>query len=104
MEGLLAYGDTSTSAPRIGVVVEGATHCHVYIPIGSQCRAPGVDVGFMAALDRAVVSAFLVLYLQGDSAAADYAWTGAAALNSLGPWSVAVKAQPLVELKVGRWG
>ena len=85
-------------------MVEGATHCHVYIPIGSQCRAPGVDVGFMAALDRAVVSAFLALYLQGDSAAADYAWTGAAALNSLGPWSVAVKAQPLVELKVGSWG
>lgn len=49
-----------------------------------------------------MVSAFLALYLQGDAAAADYAWTGAAALNAMGPWSVAVKAQPLVELKVGR--
>ena len=82
-------------------MVEGATHCHLYIPIGSECRAPGVDVGSMAALDRAMVSAFLALYLQGDSAAADYAWTGAAAINSLGPWSVAVKSQPLVEFRVG---
>ena len=97
---LLAYGDTSTSAPRIGVVAEGATHCHLYIPIGSECLMPGQDVGHMAALDRAMVSAFLALYVQGDVVAVDYAWPSAAFLNALGPWSVAVKAQPLVELKV----
>lgn len=99
-EDLLTLGDVAKSAPRIGVVVEGATHCHVYIPIGSQCRGPGEDVGHVAALDRAATSAFMALYLQGDAAATDVVWGGAKILNALGPWSVAVKPQPLVEITV----
>ena len=30
------------------MVVEGATHCHMYIPLASQCGGPRVDVGHMA--------------------------------------------------------
>jgi len=56
----------------------------------------------MAALDRHVAGAFTALYLRGDEAAADFVWGGAGALNAQGRWTAAVKAQPLVELQVGR--
>ena len=45
--GLTDYGNAATGAPRLSVVAEGATHCHVYIPVGSECSWPGVDRGYM---------------------------------------------------------
>jgi dienelactone hydrolase len=101
LAGMLVVGNVSTSAPRVAMVAEGGTHCHLYIPRFSQCKLPGEDVGHMAALDRAATSAFLALYLQGDAGAADFTWGGAEAINARGLWSVAVTSVPLVELKVG---
>jgi len=47
--GLVAYRAAATGAPRLSVVAEGATHCHVYIPFGSECALwPGTDRGYMA--------------------------------------------------------
>lgn len=99
-EGLIALGDGASRAPRVGIVAEGATHCHVYIPIGSQCASPGVDLGAMAALDRHVAAAFISAYAANDADAADAVWSGASAMNAIGPWNVAVKTEPMVEMSV----
>ena len=58
LDGLIAFGDKADKAPRVGVVARGATHCHLYIPVGSQCGAvPGADQGGAYALDRHLVTA-----------------------------------------------
>jgi dienelactone hydrolase len=65
LEGLVEIGDTAKNAPRIGVVVESGTHCHLYVPIGSQCDlSPRNDVGGVGAVGRFVSSAFLTAYLE----------------------------------------
>ena len=99
-DGLVALGDGASRAPRVGIVAEGATHCHVYIPFGSQCASPRADLGAVAALDRHVASAFILAYAEGDANAADAVWSGASAMNAIGPWNVAVKTEPMVELSV----
>ena len=99
-EGLVALGDGASRAPRVGIVAEGATHCHVYIPIGSQCASPGADLGAVAALDRHVAAAFISAYAANDADAADAVWSGASAMNAIGPWNVAVKTEPMVEMSV----
>ena len=64
-DGLVALGDGASRAPRLGIVAEGATHCHVYIPFGSQCASPRRTLGAVAALDRHVASAFILAYAEG---------------------------------------
>ena len=101
LDGMVKYGDAAKLAPRVGIVVEAGTHCHVFIPVGSECRGRRVDVGHAYALDRHVATAFLNLFgvLASSSAAravaADAVWGGSAALNALGPWRVAVKARSI---------
>ena len=42
LAGLEWYAAAATGGPVLSVVAEGATHCHVYIPVGSECGLPGV--------------------------------------------------------------
>lgn len=103
LDGLIAFGDKADKAPRVGVVARGATHCHLYIPVGSQCGAvPGADQGGAYALDRHLVTAFLEAYLKGDRDAAKAVWAGAEAINAAGRgrWDVRAKTVPNVEVKV----
>ena len=128
MAGLAALGDALARAPRVGVAVAGATHCHLYIPLGSECDALDAanDAGGLGKLGRFVTSAFLHAYLgfpegntrrsrteetnRGDgamarrrAAAIDKAWGGAEALNraGAGAWNARVLVEPLVELGLG---
>jgi len=64
LEGLVRLGDAASEAPRVGVVVRGASHCHLYVPIGSECDFnPRNDVGGVGAAGRFFANAFLHAYL-----------------------------------------
>ena len=116
LTGLAALGDALKRAPRVGVAVAGATHCHLYIPVGSECDALDAanDAGGIGKLGRFVTSAFLHAYLgfpegfpEGSptqkTAAIDVVWGGADALNraGAGAWNARVVVEPLVELGLG---
>lgn len=111
LDGLAALGDALKRAPRVGVAVAGATHCHLYIPVGSECDALDAanDAGGLGKLGRFVTSAFLHAYLgfpEGrtqKTAAIDVVWGGADALNraGAGAWNARVVVEPLVELGLG---
>ena len=116
LTGLAALGDALARAPRVGVAVAGATHCHLYIPLGSECDALDAanDAGGIGKLGRFVTSAFLHAYLKEGfpegpegrtqkTAAIDVVWGGADALNraGAGAWNARVVVEPLVELGLG---
>ena len=121
LDGLAALGDALKRAPRVGVAVAGATHCHLYIPVGSECDALDAanDAGGLGKLGRFVTSAFLHAYLgfpegsptqktqdtkdRAAAAAIDVVWGGADALNraGAGAWNARVVVEPLVELGLG---
>ena len=113
LTGLIELGDALARAPRVGVAVAGATHCHLYIPVGSECDALDAanDAGGIGKLGRFVTSAFLHAYLgfpeaEGrtqKTAAIDVVWGGADALNraGAGAWNARVVVEPLVELGLG---
>ena len=119
LDGLVELGDAATRAPRVGVAVAGASHCHLYIPVGSECDLydPSNDKGGVGALGRFATSAFLHAYFgfpggfaaettsrhtsaTKASAAIDAAWGGAETLNRFGAgaWNARVLVEPLVEL------
>ena len=116
MDGLVEVGDAATRAPRVGVAVAGASHCHLYVPLGSECdpRDPARDKGGVGALGRFATTAFLHAYFgfPGDSnektttvaaaRAIDASWGGAEALNRFGggAWNARVLVEPLVELSL----
>jgi dienelactone hydrolase len=120
LEGLVELGDAATRAPRVGVAVAGASHCHLYIPVGSECDWYDAfnDQGGIGKLGRFAASAFLHAYMGFPHAAAandkdaaaffsaeqkkaiDVAWGGSEALNFVGAgaWNARVLVEPLVEL------
>jgi dienelactone hydrolase len=120
LEGLVELGDAATNAPRVGVAVAGASHCHLYIPVGSECDWYDAfnDQGGIGKLGRFAASAFLHAYMGFPHAAAandkdaaaflsaeqkkaiDVAWGGSEALNFVGAgaWNARVLVEPLVEL------
>tara|TARA_B110000977_G_scaffold14855_1_gene18336 strand:- start:25788 stop:27992 length:2205 start_codon:yes stop_codon:yes gene_type:complete len=118
--GLVELGDEAVNAPRIGVVVEGATHCHLFVPIGSQCAFdPNNDVGAIAEVGRFLSVAFLEAYLEMPakivginagmvspqslkSSAIEAVWGGSSALNKRGNWVTKKLAQPNFELQLQR--
>ena len=121
LTGLIELGDALKRAPRVGVAVAEATHCHLYIPVGSECDALDAanDAGGIGKLGRFVTSAFLHAYLgfpegsptqktqdtkdRAAAAAIDVVWGGADALNraGAGAWNARVVVEPLVELGLG---
>ena len=114
LEGLVELGDAATNAPRVGVAVAGASHCHLYIPVGSECDWYDAfnDQGGIGKLGRFAASAFLHAYMgfpgavsfssaeQKKIKAIDVAWGGSETLNRFGAgaWNARVLVEPLVEL------